>query len=192
MAIHYTHSFRNCNIFAHIRTIPRIWRDLTMAYKLMYIPNYDKQNYPFCSLKLVVKICKHSTWWNNQSKFTKDPKPTNKKALLKKTLGTSLINFGLFILFLNVLKLRFDCYLQNYVKEDEESRLIWLHKSEGLSISFLSVFFLTPPFLIPHFYDVRTFFEQLSSSALYKCHLSSKGLILLLVIWGIISLKSNV
>ena len=27
------------------------------------------------------------------------------------------------------------------------------------------VFFLTPPLLIPHFYDVRIFFEELSSSS---------------------------
>ena len=28
------------------------------------------------------------------------------------------------------------------------------HKNEGLSLSFSGVFLLTPPLLIPHFYDV--------------------------------------
>ena len=33
-----------------------IYRDRTMADKLMYIPNDDTHNYPFCKLQLVVKI----------------------------------------------------------------------------------------------------------------------------------------
>ena len=34
---------------------PGIYRDETLADKLMYIPNDDEtQNYPFCRLKLVV------------------------------------------------------------------------------------------------------------------------------------------
>ena len=37
------------------------------------------------------------------------------------------------------------------------------NKIEGLSISFLGGFFLTPPLLVPHFYDV---FEGLSSSSI--------------------------
>ena len=32
-----------------------------MAYKLMYIPNDDTQNYPFCRLKLVVEMFEHPT-----------------------------------------------------------------------------------------------------------------------------------
>ena len=59
-------------------------RDKTMADKLMYITNGDTQNYPFCRLKLVVETFEYSTLWNNQSKFTEDPKvvkPTNKKTL---------------------------------------------------------------------------------------------------------------
>ena len=47
----------------------------------MYIPNDDRQNYPFCKLKLEVATFKHST---NNSKFIQVPKvvkPTNKKAL---------------------------------------------------------------------------------------------------------------
>ena len=48
-----------------------------MANKLMYIPNDDTQNYPFCSLQLVVEAFK--------SKIHKSPKvvkPTDKKKLL--------------------------------------------------------------------------------------------------------------
>ena len=37
-------------------------RDKTIADKLMYIPNGDTQNYPFCRLQLT-----------NQSKFNKSP-----------------------------------------------------------------------------------------------------------------------
>ena len=36
------------------------------------------------------------------------------------------------------------------------------HKNEGFSISFLGVFFPTPPLMIPHFYDV---IKGLSSSS---------------------------
>ena len=32
-----------------------ILRDKTMAYKLMYIPDDDTQNYPFCRLKFVIE-----------------------------------------------------------------------------------------------------------------------------------------
>ena len=34
---------------------PRIWRDKTMADDLMFIPNDDTQNYPFCVLQLEVE-----------------------------------------------------------------------------------------------------------------------------------------
>ena len=56
-----------------------------MADKLLYIPNDDRQNYPFCRLKLFVETFEHSTWWSNQLYFTEIPKidkPTNKKSLL--------------------------------------------------------------------------------------------------------------
>ena len=33
----------------------------TIADKLMYIPNNDKQNYPFCRLQLVVETIGHLT-----------------------------------------------------------------------------------------------------------------------------------
>ena len=46
--------------------------------------------------------------------------------------------------------------------EDEERRS---NKNEGLFISFIGAFFPTPPLLIPNFYDVRNFFEGLSSSS---------------------------
>ena len=55
-----------------------------MADKLMYIPNDDTQNYPFCKLKLVVKICEHSTEWINQSKLHEVPKVV--KPSIEKTL----------------------------------------------------------------------------------------------------------
>ncbi len=38
-----------------------VGKDKTIADKLMYIPNVDKQNYPFFGLKLVVEIFKRST-----------------------------------------------------------------------------------------------------------------------------------
>ena len=34
----------------------------TMADKLMYIPNDDTQNKPFCRLKIVVETFEHSTY----------------------------------------------------------------------------------------------------------------------------------
>ena len=56
-----------------------------MVDKLIYIPNDDTQNYPFCRLKLLVETFKHSSLRTNQSKFTKIPpanNPTNKKTAL--------------------------------------------------------------------------------------------------------------
>ena len=56
-----------------------------MADKLMYNPNDDTKNYPFCKLKTVVETFEYSTLWTNQSKFTDVPKVvklTNKKPLL--------------------------------------------------------------------------------------------------------------
>ena len=56
-----------------------------MADKLMFNPNDDTQNRPFCRLKLVVETFEHSTKRTNQSKFhkvPKDVKPTSKKTLL--------------------------------------------------------------------------------------------------------------
>ena len=38
-----------------------IYRDKTMADKMMYIPNDDTQNNPFCILKLFVETVVHST-----------------------------------------------------------------------------------------------------------------------------------
>ena len=60
-----------------------------MADNLRYISNDDTQNYSFYRLQSVVETKEHSTYWTNQSKFTKVPKvvePTNKKTLL--------LNFG--------------------------------------------------------------------------------------------------
>ena len=42
-----------------------------MADKLMYIPNVDTQNYPYCRLQLIVETFEYSTKWTNQSKFNK-------------------------------------------------------------------------------------------------------------------------
>ena len=57
-----------------------------MSDKLMYIPNNDTQNYPFCRLKFVVETFEHS-WDNkitneNSLKSSKFFKPTNKKMSL--------------------------------------------------------------------------------------------------------------
>ena len=38
-----------------------------MADKFMYIPNDDTQNYPFCTLPLVVETFGHSTKSTNQN-----------------------------------------------------------------------------------------------------------------------------
>ena len=68
--------------------------DLSLADKLMYIPNDVTQNYPFCRLRLVVETFEHSTKWINQLKFNKVPKivkPMNTKRYYQ-TLGTSVIN----------------------------------------------------------------------------------------------------
>ena len=74
--------------------LPGIYRDKTMANKLMWISNDDTQKYPFCRLQFVVETFGHSTLWTNQSKFTEVPKvikPTIKKTC-HKTLGTIVRN----------------------------------------------------------------------------------------------------
>ena len=43
-----------------------VLRDKTMADKLMYIPNDDTNNYPFCRLKLVVETFEYTTESTNQ------------------------------------------------------------------------------------------------------------------------------
>ena len=53
-----------------------------MAVNLMYIPNDDTQNQPFCGLHLVIKTFGQSTYEptnENSLKVTKVIKPTNKK-----------------------------------------------------------------------------------------------------------------
>ena len=44
---------------------------MTMADKLMYIPSNDTQNYPFCILKLVVKMYGHLSFNRNSIKVPK-------------------------------------------------------------------------------------------------------------------------
>ena len=43
-----------------------------MAYKLVYIPDDNKQNYPFYRLQLVVETFRHSTLLTKQLKFNKN------------------------------------------------------------------------------------------------------------------------
>ena len=63
-------------------------RDMTMADKLMYIPNDDTQNYLFCILQLIVERL------DTQLKFNKSlPKFLSQQLEhYYKTLGTSVIN----------------------------------------------------------------------------------------------------
>ena len=56
-----------------------------MANKLMYVPNDDTQNYPFCRLLVETLDTQQNEPTNqNSSKFTKVVKPTNKKTLQTK------------------------------------------------------------------------------------------------------------
>ena len=68
---------------------PGIYRDKTMANKLLYIHNYDIQNYPFCKLKLGFRTFEY---------FMNQPIKKSAKLLRQqirkrycKTLGTSVI-----------------------------------------------------------------------------------------------------
>ncbi len=57
---------------------PRVFRDKTIADKLMYIPNNDTKNYPLCSITISGLI----VWTLNlMIKVPKVIKPTNKKLL---------------------------------------------------------------------------------------------------------------
>ena len=60
-----------------------------MADKLMYIPNANTQNYPFCRFQFGVKTFGHTIYKPTNQNLLKVPKvgkPTNKK--------TILLNFG--------------------------------------------------------------------------------------------------
>ena len=56
-----------------------------MEDKLMYIPNNDAQNYPFCRLQLVVETFEHAK-----------NKPTNQNSIIvpKFVKPTNTIDFG--------------------------------------------------------------------------------------------------
>ena len=54
-----------------------------MADKLMYIPNDDTENHPFCTLQSV-ETFGHPTKWTNQSKVHKVVRSTNKKSVVTK------------------------------------------------------------------------------------------------------------
>ena len=53
--------FENLSTLLQLLDQSKIYRDKTVANKLMYISNDDTQNYPFCRLKLVVETFGHST-----------------------------------------------------------------------------------------------------------------------------------
>ena len=56
---------------------------MTIADKLMYIPNYDTQYYPLCRLKLVIESqnIQFIELINQNQKVPKVDKPTYKKTL---------------------------------------------------------------------------------------------------------------
>ena len=53
-----------------------------MDDKLIYIPNVNTQNYPFCRIQLVVKMHFNNSTNQNSFKVPKVVKPRNKKTLL--------------------------------------------------------------------------------------------------------------
>ena len=53
-----TYTFYN-NMLYYMQEKSGIQRDKPMADKLVYIPNDDTQNFPFCRLKLVVETLEH-------------------------------------------------------------------------------------------------------------------------------------
>ena len=61
-----------------------------MAQKLMYIPNDDIENYPFCRLQSWFKTFQPTN--QNSMKVPKVVKPINKKKGYYKTLGAVVIN----------------------------------------------------------------------------------------------------
>ena len=48
----------DCYVMNHVENVREIM-DKTMAYKFMYIPIDDTQNYPFCRLQLKVETFGH-------------------------------------------------------------------------------------------------------------------------------------
>ena len=71
-----------------------------MADKLMYLPNDETQNPPFCRLQLVVETIGHSTKWTKQSKYNKKSPKLLSQRIRKsfdKTSGSSKINKPMFL-----------------------------------------------------------------------------------------------
>ena len=64
---------------------------------------------------------------------------------------------------------------------------IWRHKNEGLSISFLGVFFPTPPLLIPHFYDVIEGLSSSSNPSFRKNHQTQS----IQAVWGLFAAEAR-
>ena len=64
-----------------------------MADKMLYIPNDDKQNAPFCRLQLIVQTFGHSINKPANQNSIKIPKLLGQRIRKHyKTLGTSVIN----------------------------------------------------------------------------------------------------
>ena len=56
-----------------------------MADKMIYIPNGDTHNFPFCRSQLVAETFRHidtSTEWANQPKFNKGPQMRMRNVIL--------------------------------------------------------------------------------------------------------------
>ncbi len=75
---------------------------------------------------------------------------------------------NILVMFDHIAKLKislFRLWKKKKTKKVPQKISMLRHKNEGLSISFLGVFFPTPPLLIPYFYDV---IDGLSSSSKKK------------------------
>ena len=121
-----------------------------MADKLLYIPDNDTQNYPFCRLKLVVETLKPPI-----NEVPKVVEPTNKNY---KTLGASVINSPLSplslcgrssplnyydilngVVYYNVAQFAFMFYLYSWREGTLDCKLHWYPKFYNPVILFVGL-----------------------------------------------------
>ena len=81
----HTHTHTHTHTYIHTCTSQTyLWHQIAHIYtrdlkgfdngdKLIYIPNDNTQNYPFCWFQLVVETFGYSTQGTNQSKFNNSP-----------------------------------------------------------------------------------------------------------------------
>ena len=116
-----------------------------MDDKLMFVPNKDEQNYPFCRFKLRLKFLNNACLNQSPKKLSQQLKERDYK-----TLGTTT-NFN-YQSFEAV-----GCYTINYAIVDKDDNI---HKREAYHINLRNFYF--------KMFDIRKYYAQSISNCRFK------------------------